>query len=289
MLQGEQQGDHLDGLAQPHVVGQASAETELGQEMQPGQTAVLIRSQLGPQLRRAGDLPRARATAAGPASLRAGPAVRPVHARVVSERVAATSRSSAAPASMRIPSKKESPFVRTSASHRLPVLERLGQLLPVNLHPLALEPDQSVHRGQQFLKLGLAQGLAVQADADREIEQCVHAQRRAPPPVDPHIDDRPRRMTGLPPIRNANDQATFLKDRDVLQKAVRLPRRPRQRVIHVAGIDQFLHQSVLRSAALCSGTSSARSACRFLVPAYCCSDRPRASCCTRPWADKRLA
>ena len=47
LLQSEQQGDHLNGLSQAHVISQAGAEAEVCQEMQPAQTAVLIRSQLG--------------------------------------------------------------------------------------------------------------------------------------------------------------------------------------------------------------------------------------------------
>ena len=47
---------------------------------------------------------------------RPGPAVKPVHSRVVSGRAADTSRSSAAPASKRIPSKKDSPLSWTRRS-----------------------------------------------------------------------------------------------------------------------------------------------------------------------------
>ena len=58
LFQGEQQGDDLNGLAQAHVVGQAGAQAELRQEVQPAQAAVLVGPQLGAQPRRAGDLPR---------------------------------------------------------------------------------------------------------------------------------------------------------------------------------------------------------------------------------------
>ncbi len=43
------EGDHLDGLAEPHVVGQAAAEPELAHRQQPCNPATLIRAKLGGQ------------------------------------------------------------------------------------------------------------------------------------------------------------------------------------------------------------------------------------------------
>src|SRR4051812_34443690 len=44
-----QQGEHLDGLAQAHVVGQAAAETELPEEAEPAQAVALIVAELTPE------------------------------------------------------------------------------------------------------------------------------------------------------------------------------------------------------------------------------------------------
>src|SRR5439155_26995560 len=40
------QGEHLDGLAQAHVVGQATAETELPEEVEPAEAVALIAAEL---------------------------------------------------------------------------------------------------------------------------------------------------------------------------------------------------------------------------------------------------
>src|SRR5205814_5189909 len=44
-LQDEQQRKHLNGLAKPHVIGQARAEAELRDEIEPAYSHLLIRPQ----------------------------------------------------------------------------------------------------------------------------------------------------------------------------------------------------------------------------------------------------
>ena len=46
-----QHGQHLDGLAEAHVVGQAAAEAEAAQEGHPAETLFLVRAQLAPESR----------------------------------------------------------------------------------------------------------------------------------------------------------------------------------------------------------------------------------------------
>ena len=41
----QQQGEHLNGLAESHVIGQTGAKTQLGEQVQPGQSLTLIRPQ----------------------------------------------------------------------------------------------------------------------------------------------------------------------------------------------------------------------------------------------------
>jgi hypothetical protein len=53
MVLEQQQGQHLDGLAQPHVISQTRAEPEPRQQVQPLQAGALIGSQCAAQ-RRAG-------------------------------------------------------------------------------------------------------------------------------------------------------------------------------------------------------------------------------------------
>ena len=61
VLQDRQQGQHLDGLAEPHVVGQARAEPQARQEPEPGDARLLIlpqrRLELAPTKRRMEDFP----------------------------------------------------------------------------------------------------------------------------------------------------------------------------------------------------------------------------------------
>ena len=49
------QGEELHRLAEPHVVGQQGAQTELGEERQPRQAALLVGAQLCAEARRGGD------------------------------------------------------------------------------------------------------------------------------------------------------------------------------------------------------------------------------------------
>src|SRR5438874_12645337 len=41
-----EQGEHLDGLAQPHVVGEAPAEAESAEELHPAKAVALVVAQL---------------------------------------------------------------------------------------------------------------------------------------------------------------------------------------------------------------------------------------------------
>ncbi len=50
----QEQPDHLHGFSQAHVIGQASPQTQPGDEPQPAHTSLLIMPQLGAQSRRIG-------------------------------------------------------------------------------------------------------------------------------------------------------------------------------------------------------------------------------------------
>ena len=191
LLQGEQQGDHLDGLAEAHVVGEARPEAEPRHEAQPAQPAALVGAQLGVQPRRAGDLPRLRATRAGPASPRGpAPAAAPSTRAPARARAADTSRSSVAPDSRRIPSKNVSPSAwtcpRRPSSGRAP---RASFSRSTSTH-LPLSRTSPPDRVEELADLVLAQRLAVQRDADGEVEQRIDAELGPAPAVDLHVDDR---------------------------------------------------------------------------------------------------
>ena len=105
------------------------------------------------------------------------------------------------------------------------MLHHLLQLVPVHLHPLAFEQDQSAGRLQDRLQFRFRQGFALQRQLHLEIQQAVRAQRFSLGFADSHRHLRPRRPARLPPIRYPNHQSTLLEKRDVLQERKRL-RRP---------------------------------------------------------------
>ena len=156
----QQQRQHLDGLAEPHVVGQAGAQAEARQQMQPARAGTLV----GPQRALAAparDRRRRRPRRAAPSGFRSshGPAV----TRDQSASAAAgSSPVTAAPASIRIASAKLRPSRAASASasrNRSMVLLEPGA---IDFHPLAAQQHQVLGAGQQGGDLVLGQGFAVE-------------------------------------------------------------------------------------------------------------------------------
>ena len=152
----QQQRQHLDRLAQPHVVGQAGAEAEPGQQMQPLHAGLLIR----PQRRRAAPardrLPAPSGARSALQRLRQPRAGR--HARPVGDRRhPRASSATAAPASIRIASAK-----RQAVSRRqllgLAGTARIArsQPLAIDLDPLAAQQHQPVGAGEQRRDLRVA-------------------------------------------------------------------------------------------------------------------------------------
>ena len=60
----------------------------------------------------------------------------------------------------------------------LPVAEDLAQLLAVELHPLAPHEGEAVRAGEELAPLRVGEGLAVEGQRDREVEQRIQAQSR---------------------------------------------------------------------------------------------------------------
>ena len=115
-----------------------------------------------------------------------------------------------------------------------PMFQRFGQLVPIDLHPLAAQQNQSALGAEDLLEFLFIERLTIQHRPHREIEQRIDAQSPFQVLADLHTHGRPWRMRGLPPIGHADDQAAGLKHRNGLQELVGLPGRPGQRLIDPA-------------------------------------------------------
>ena len=125
----------------------------------------------------------------------------------------------------------------------LPVLERLTQLLPVDLDPLPAQHDQSVVSRHQLAPFRLGQLLVAQSQLHLEVEQSARIELPASGITDGHPHPRSRPL--LPPIGHPHQDAALFQHRHVLKKAIRVTGRPGQRLVQVARVDQLLHQHAL--------------------------------------------
>ena len=235
-LQHQQQREHLDRLAEPHVVGQAGAEPEAARA-----GAASARRPAG----RAAACPAAPApgsTCASPCGLRSplqrlgqpgpGDDLRPVGVggrRLVLARRRARRRAGASP--RRTPGRSRA-AVRSSC---LEAVEHALQLLAVDLDPAAAHQRQPVRSGQQLADLGGGQRLAIERDVHAEIEQRRpgRAPTAASPPTVPVTRGRggrlPRHAAGMRTTTPARFEL-----RDVAQQLQASLGRPAQRMEDLA-------------------------------------------------------
>ena len=123
------------------------------------------------------------------------------------------------------------------------MIQGLGELFSVDLNPLAAKVDKSFLRGQQFAPFGFGKRLVPQSHLHLEVEHALRVEFLLPLLADGHAHARTRTLS--PPVGHADEDAAFLEDRHVLKKLVSLPRRPCQRLINVARLDQLLDQEAL--------------------------------------------
>ena len=105
------------------------------------------------------------------------------------------------------------------------------------------QQHQSLLGRHQLPQLGWAELLVAQRELHLEVEHRVEAELALCLPAD--VDFHARTGPLLPPVGQADQHAALLQDRHVVQEPVSLPRRPRQRLVDVAGIHQFLDQRAL--------------------------------------------
>ena len=236
--QGEQQGQHLDRLAQPHVVGEAGPQSQAGHQAQPVVARLLVGAQDAAQTAGAlagglpGRLAQVGQDAREPA---AGHHLRPLvhgigrrrHLRIEVPRgprqqAHALCEAQAAAGGRRL--------------HPVPLRQGLGQPLAVDLHPPALQPDQAVPGGRQPAPFGLRQPVAAQGQAHVEVEHGIGAEGARPLVAHGHADPRPGPC--VPPVGQAHDQTRLLEDGHVPEQLVGLGRGPGQGLEELPGIHQ---------------------------------------------------
>ncbi len=206
------QREQLDGLAEPHVVGQAGAEPERGQERQPRHAPLLVRPQRRLQARGSGQ--RFQRALRGAVEQVAQPAVRPHGGDRQRGLDVAAAHGQHVGRGRR---------VRATAAQEV---QAAGQCVGVHRHPLAAHPHQRRLRRHQRGDLLLAQLLVADRDRPAETGQLVapepaagdHARRRGGARGQP----QPDRARPVPPGRELDPEPGRDEHRRVAdQEAVR--------------------------------------------------------------------
>ena len=141
----QEQRNHLDGLAQAHVIGQTRTQPELLQKPQPLHAFDLIgrnmafKSRIGIKALR-----RFRARAADPAASRSqSPATTALQSDSIGRGwMRPRPESRRTPDSMRMRFEKPHALAQTVALNALPMLKHSGQFVAINLDPLPAQRDQ---------------------------------------------------------------------------------------------------------------------------------------------------
>ena len=159
--------------------------------------------------------------------------------------VPSSSPSSRAPASMRMASPKLTPPAWAcfcTSRHWSSTCESLSRSTSTHLPLISTRPSAG---REQLLDLPLRELLAVEGQADVEVQQRVHAQggRRLAADRDGDLGTGP--VLGAPPVGHAHDQPGLLVQRDLAEEAMGLLGRPGQRVVDVAGVDQLADERAL--------------------------------------------
>ena len=249
LFQHQQQRQHLDGLAEAHVVGEARAESEPGEQMQPLHAGLLI----GPQraVERSPGID-ARETV-GPAQLgqrlrepRPGDGLAPVGVALDGARV--PGNSGARQQAHRLAERQA--LGGGPPLDRLELIERPAQSFMIDFDPLAADEGEPVGLREQALDLGRRQRLAVERHLHAEVEQRVQPELRRRLAADRRLHLRTRRPVHAPARRHAHDDAGAFQRRNVLQELQRLLRAPAQRMKDLAGVDHRLQPGALLGGAL---------------------------------------
>ena len=243
----QQQRQHLNRLAQPHVVGQASTQPKPRQQIQPLHTCLLVGPQAGLESvtgvdpRQAFGLSQALQGFGQP---RAGDQLRPVGVQTVAgifNRCACHQPHGLG---------KRQAVVCRRLLDGPEALQHAFERLFIHLDPATANQLQAVAACQQGLQLGFAQALAVQRHVHLEVQQRLLAQQRRHTGADTGLDHRTCRSAGAPGAGCANDDAGGFELGHVGQKLVSLGGAPAQRMVNVAGLDHLVQPVAMLGGAL---------------------------------------
>ena len=224
----QQQGEHLDGFAQSHVVGEAGAESELRQQVQPADPDLLIGAQRAVQVPARVDPIQCFRGAQGAQGFRqpgAGDGSRPFG---ILSRGAFAGDVGAGHHAHGFG--KGDAFAGRELFEFAELLHGPGELLAVDFHPASPDQRQAVGLGKEFVDFGLRQPLAVEDHFDGKIEQGIRAEAGGGLAPDRRGHSRPGRPAGTPGGGHAHHDPRGFEFVHVLQKTKRLRRRPADRV-----------------------------------------------------------
>ena len=234
VLEPGQEGQHLDRLAQAHVVGQARAQAQAGEKPQPFHARFLVDAQRGVEIGARPSLFQVFRIAQLGQHF-AQPFAR-VHERPLALGVAlvVVGQVARAPASNRMPSTKEMPSSACAASS-FQCVQGLGKFLAVDLDPLPAQQHEPILGGQQVAPFGVGKFLVAQGQ--------MHLESRTPGRLNfffrlsPMVT--PTRGRGRFFHQSGSRTSTPLSSKTgtSLRKRYASPRPPGQGLIDVARVD----------------------------------------------------
>jgi len=173
VLQHQQQGQNLDGLAEPHVVRKASAKPELGQQTKPLHPRLLIGPERSPE-----GLTRVDKGTGGTAQGRerlgqpgTGHGLAPVNVGVSGGPI----RGDAGSCQHAHRFAERQTLGDCASFDDLNLLQGSAQAFPVDLDPSAAHEGQAVGLCQEPLDFGFRESLAVKRHLRPEVEQRIHS------------------------------------------------------------------------------------------------------------------
>ena len=144
------------------------------------------------------------------------------------------------------------------------MLKGLGEAIPVDLNPLAFQVEQPLVGRHEPLPFILCELLVTQGEMDLEIQHRIGAEAALLLVADGHRHAGPGTLA--PPVREADQEAALFEQGNLFEKPVGFRGCPRQRVKHIARLDQFPDEIALLRRRVHGGTT-ARSAL------FCCAHR----------------
>ena len=243
----QQQRQHLDRLAEAHVVGQAGPEAKARQQVQPLRSCFLVGAQRPAQHRSGIDVLAIRRAQGSQRLLQpgAGDHTRPVGVgggRIVAGNGGAGQHPHRFGKAEAIAGRK--------LLGRLELLHRASHPCAVDLDPFAAQQHEVLGAGEQGCDLDLGQRLAFQHHVHAKIQQTVQSDGRWRAAADCCGHLRSGGTAGAPGRGHADDDPGPLELGDAVQQARRVAGSPTQGMEDIPSIDHLLQPDTVFSGAL---------------------------------------